>query len=368
MAKMTRELIQTLYDHGKAVFEGKESLATATNSVLETYPGQIAPSSARFYISLYEDLVTGKGSTWNQNSDLLVYYVEHIFKDQGKQAAEDALKGAMRFAKRKSRQPLIEALVSTSKTYGLALVETEIEENHTNPESEQGSEWEPSSEEYSPGFTKEEWIGLLNNPNIIGPVWGGALAMFFTEKEGATCSELGKKFGRSPTSISGNCTQLAKRIQKETNCPVLEKNGKKSYWPILFLGKGAEKEVQGSFIWKLRPELYDALSEFGIEKYLPEVIKTGIFDSWEIVDGRIKPENEQVYMIVDAINEAINARKKIRFQKVEYNVKKERVLHHGGEEYVFSPYSLVWDGDFYYVVGYSDKYKSIGSHRVDRIF
>ena len=87
-----------------------------------------------------------------------------------------------------------------------------------------------------------------------------------------------------------------------------------------------------------------------------------------VVDGRIKPENEQVYMIVDAINEAINARKKIRFQKVEYNVKKERVLHHGGEKYVFSPYSLVWDGDFYYVVGYSDKYQSIGSHRVDRIY
>ena len=84
---------------------------------------------------------------------------------------------------------------------------------------------------------------------------------------------------------SGNCTQLAKRIQKETECPVLEKNGTKSYWPILFLGKGAEKEVQGSFVWKLRPELYDALSEFGIEKYLPEIVKTGIFDSWEIVDA-----------------------------------------------------------------------------------
>ncbi len=87
-----------------------------------------------------------------------------------------------------------------------------------------------------------------------------------------------------------------------------------------------------------------------------------------VVDGRIKPENEQVYMIVDAINEAINNHKKIRFQKTEYNVKKERVLHHGGEIYVFSPYSLVWDGDFYYVVGYSEKYQSVGSHRVDRIY
>lgn len=66
-------------------------------------------------------------------------------------------------------------------------------------------------------------------------------------------------------------------------------------------------------------------------------------------------------------NYAINQRKKISFQKIEYNIKKERVLHHGGERYTFSPYSLVWDGDNYYVVGYSDKYQAIGSHRVDRI-
>lgn len=87
-----------------------------------------------------------------------------------------------------------------------------------------------------------------------------------------------------------------------------------------------------------------------------------------VVDGRIKPENEHIYLIVDAINEAINNKKKISFQKTEYNVKKDQVLHHGGETYIFSPYSLVWDGDFYYVVGYSDKYQGVGSHRVDRIY
>ena len=87
-----------------------------------------------------------------------------------------------------------------------------------------------------------------------------------------------------------------------------------------------------------------------------------------VVDSRIKSENEYIYLIVDVINEAINNKKKIRFQKIDYNMKKERVLHNKGEVYVFSPYSLVWDGDYYYVVGYSDKYKSIGSHRVDRIF
>lgn len=87
-----------------------------------------------------------------------------------------------------------------------------------------------------------------------------------------------------------------------------------------------------------------------------------------VVDGREKIENKQIFYIIDTINEAINQRKKIKFQKIEYNVKKERVLHHGGETYTFSPYSLVWDGDNYYVVGYSDKYKTISSHRVDRIY
>lgn len=87
-----------------------------------------------------------------------------------------------------------------------------------------------------------------------------------------------------------------------------------------------------------------------------------------VVDGRIKQENEQIYIIVDAINEAINQSKKIRFQKAQYNIRKERVLHNNGEVYVFSPYSLVWDGDYYYVVGYSEKYSSVGSHRVDRIY
>lgn len=86
-----------------------------------------------------------------------------------------------------------------------------------------------------------------------------------------------------------------------------------------------------------------------------------------VVDGRIKTTGEQTFSIVDTINRAINLERKIRFQMTEFNVRKQRVLRHNGEEYVFSPYSLVWDGDCYYVVGYSDKHASIGSHRVDRI-
>ena len=86
-----------------------------------------------------------------------------------------------------------------------------------------------------------------------------------------------------------------------------------------------------------------------------------------VVEGRVKSENEKSLQIIDAINDAINQGKKISFQMVEHSPKKRRVLHNGGEVYVFSPYSLVWDGDCYYMVGFSDKYDNIGSHRIDRI-
>lgn len=70
---------------------------------------------------------------------------------------------------------------------------------------------------------------------------------------------------------------------------------------------------------------------------------------------------------MDAINEAINARKKIAFQYFAYNVRKQKKLRHDGERYIFSPYRLIWNGDYYYVLGYSDKHQVIGNFRVNRI-
>lgn len=85
------------------------------------------------------------------------------------------------------------------------------------------------------------------------------------------------------------------------------------------------------------------------------------------VERRVKSENKQLFLIVDALNTAINQKKKVAFKYYSYNVKKEKKEKHGGFVYKFSPYRLVWNGDFYYVVGYSDKYKNVGSFRVDRI-
>lgn len=86
------------------------------------------------------------------------------------------------------------------------------------------------------------------------------------------------------------------------------------------------------------------------------------------IEGRTKPANEQIYYIMDAINDAINSERKISFQYLQYNIRKEQELQHDGQVYIFSPYTLVWNGDYYYVLGYSEKHQDIGSYRVERIY
>ena len=71
-------------------------------------------------------------------------------------------------------------------------------------------------------------------------------------------------------------------------------------------------------------------------------------------EGRIKPGNERIYIIIDAINDAINNNKKISFQYFEYNVRKEKKLRRNGDPYVITPLHLVWNGDCYYMIGVYD--------------
>ncbi len=85
------------------------------------------------------------------------------------------------------------------------------------------------------------------------------------------------------------------------------------------------------------------------------------------VVNRIKPDNEQIYYIIDAINEAINAGKQISFQYYDYTGLKKKVLKNKGEVYKLSPYKLLWCGDYYYVLGYSEKKSKVINFRVDRI-
>ena len=86
------------------------------------------------------------------------------------------------------------------------------------------------------------------------------------------------------------------------------------------------------------------------------------------ITGRIKAGNEQIYYIMDALNAAINRGKKVSFLYFEFHAGKRKKLKNEGVPYVLSPYTLTWNGDNYYVVGWSDKHNKIATFRVDRIY
>ena len=57
-----------------------------------------------------------------------------------------------------------------------------------------------------------------------------------------------------------NLIQLAKRVYTQTNCSLAKANeGEQKWWPILFVGRTALQDQPGTYSWKLRDELEDAL-------------------------------------------------------------------------------------------------------------
>lgn len=85
------------------------------------------------------------------------------------------------------------------------------------------------------------------------------------------------------------------------------------------------------------------------------------------VAGRVKSDNEQGYYIVDALNEAIDTRRKIQFAYTDFDVNKNRYVTNDGTPYTVSPYTLEWDGDYYYLRGFCDERQAMRTFRIDRI-
>lgn len=81
----------------------------------------------------------------------------------------------------------------------------------------------------------------------------------------ATCKQLSIKYGGTPNFYNVGSSCLAKRVAEKTGCPVMGNNIENSkWWPILYVGKYADKDEEGNYIWKLRDELNDALDKFDI--------------------------------------------------------------------------------------------------------
>lgn len=85
------------------------------------------------------------------------------------------------------------------------------------------------------------------------------------------------------------------------------------------------------------------------------------------ITGRVKTMNESIYYNVDKLHAALSADAQIQFQYYQRNVKKEMELRRGGKLYQVSPWGLMWDDEYYYLVAYDAETDKIKHYRVDKM-
>lgn len=114
--------------------------------------------------------------------------------------------------------------------------------------------------DYNPGFTDSDWEKLLKDGEVF--TIGSLEIMKRMSDYGGTasCLQLAAKYGETSNFYNSGSVALAKRICKATGViPEKREDGSTQWWTILYTGRSAEKDEEGSFVWRLRDELSAAL-------------------------------------------------------------------------------------------------------------
>ena len=122
------------------------------------------------------------------------------------------------------------------------------------------SEWFPSKEMYDPEITVEQWAALLEDKSVFTENSLLIMSRLLDCGGAATCKQLSDRYGESISFYNSGSVALARRVAEKTGCPVMDKDSKNSkWWPVLYVGRYAEKAELGNYIWRLREELAEAL-------------------------------------------------------------------------------------------------------------
>lgn len=122
------------------------------------------------------------------------------------------------------------------------------------------SDYWPSLAEYDPEISAEQWLELFVDRSVCT---AENLLILKTMQElggEATCKQLSLQSGGTSAHYNSSMVQPARRVQEKTGCPLVQnENEDQKWWPILFVGRTALPGQPGTYSWKLRDELADAL-------------------------------------------------------------------------------------------------------------
>lgn len=116
--------------------------------------------------------------------------------------------------------------------------------------------------DYNPGLTVGDWEKFLKDQTVFTT---SALKIMKRMKDyggQATCTQLAVKYGGTKNFYNSGSVALARRVCEVAGVePVTREDGSTQWWTVLYTGRDAGKDEDGSFIWKLRDELSEALDK-----------------------------------------------------------------------------------------------------------
>lgn len=131
-------------------------------------------------------------------------------------------------------------------------------------------EWWPSLSDYDPGITAEEYKELFTTESIVKRTWLEALyELYKMPGSTASCKQLGVQYSYSPAHYISYFSSAAQNIQKETGVGSPEDDKDAKCWPVLFQGKYLQDKSKGSYCYKMREPVKEAIEM---------LMKEGVFD------------------------------------------------------------------------------------------
>lgn len=80
-----------------------------------------------------------------------------------------------------------------------------------------------------------------------------------------------------------------------------------------------------------------------------------------------KCDNEEIYYVIDTLDDAINKNKKVKFTYKRRNIDKLNQKSFTSKTFLVSPYALIWKEDHYYLICNNSKYDNLMNLRLDRM-
>lgn len=80
-----------------------------------------------------------------------------------------------------------------------------------------------------------------------------------------------------------------------------------------------------------------------------------------------KCDNEEIYYVIDTLDDAINENKKVKFTYKRRNIDKLNQKSYTTKTFLVSPYALIWKEDHYYLICNNSKYDNLMNLRLDRM-